>query len=183
MQTVRRREGEDFTQRELRDLLIWLAVAYGDRAESWRYAHWAEIGDGPHYVIEEDGELLAHACLAFGDLQAGDLTLKAAFVEDVATRADRRRQGLASVVMRALQLDLAQVVQIGVLCTGTPAFYERLGWERWRGPTSVREGEGHVTLTPEEDGNVFVLRTPGTPDGLALDTSLRRDRRDADEAW
>ena len=183
MPDVRRREREDFTPLELQNLLTWLEAAYDEPAGSWRFAHWAEIGPGPHYLIEEDGELVAHACVAFGALQAGDLALTAAFVEDVAARADRRREGLATLVMQTLQRDLGAPGQLGVLCTGTPAFYEPLGWERWRGPTSVREPHGAITATPEEDGNVFILRTPQTPTGLALDAPLRRNRRDVDEAW
>ncbi len=41
------------------------------------------------------------------------------------------------------------------------SFYERLGWERWLGPTGVR-AEGGVELTPGE--TVMIQRTPGTPE-------------------
>ena len=92
--------------------------------------------------------------------ELGGLELETAFVENVATRADRRREGLATAVMRAAQAEILNEADLGVLSTGTPAFYEPLGWERWLGPTSVREADGTTTLTPEEDGFVHVLRTP-----------------------
>ena len=62
--------------------------------------------------------------------------------------------------------DVAQIVsatyQIGALGTGVQPFYERIGWERWLGPTWVRTASG-VERTPEEDGGILILRTPMTP--------------------
>jgi aminoglycoside 2'-N-acetyltransferase I len=116
-------------------------------------------------------------------VRTGGLELKTAFVENVATRADRRREGLATAVMRPAQAEIMNEAELGVLSTGTPAFYEPLGWKRWLGPTSVREPDGTTTPTPEEDGFVHVLRTPKTPVNLKLTAPIERDRRDADEPW
>ncbi len=46
---------------------------------------------------------------------------------------------------------------LGALSTGRHRFYERLGWERWHGPTFVRR-EHDVVRTKEEDDGVMVLR-------------------------
>ena len=183
MPTVQRLEREAFSEEELRDLTSWLEAAYADPAGSWRDEMWAELGPGPHFLIEEDGDLVAHACLVFGQVRVGGLKLETAFVENVATRADRRREGFATAVMRAAQAEILNEADLGVLSTGTPAFYEPLGWERWLGPTSVREADGTTTLTPEEDGFVHVLRTQKTPVDLDLTAPIQRDRRDADEPW
>ena len=51
---------------------------------------------------------------------------------------------------------------LAVLSTGTHAFYEALGWERWRGPTYV-DGPNGRERTPADDGDVMILRTPRTP--------------------
>jgi len=183
MPTVRRLERGAFSEEDLRGLKSWLEVAYADPAGSWRDDMWTEIGPGPHFLIEQDGDLVAHACLVFGQVRTGDLKLEAAFVENVATRVERRREGLATAVMRAAQAEIMNGADLGVLGTGTPELYEPLGWERWRGPTSVRESDGTTTQTPEEDGFVHVLRTPKTPTNLDLRAPIERDRRDADEPW
>jgi aminoglycoside 2'-N-acetyltransferase I len=52
--------------------------------------------------------------------------------------------------------------ELGALGTGSQGFYERLGWQVWRGPTSVRTAEGEQP-TPDEDGYVLVLLTPTSP--------------------
>jgi hypothetical protein len=58
---------------------------------------------------------------------------------------------------------LDKTYELGALDTGSPNFYERLGWIVWPGPTSVRTEQG-VIRTPEEDGNVLVRLTPMSPD-------------------
>jgi aminoglycoside 2'-N-acetyltransferase I len=69
--------------------------------------------------------------------------------------------------------------ELGALDTGIPAFYERLEWERWRGPTAVRTERG-VIRTPEEDGLVMVRTTPLTPEGLDLAAAISCDWRPGD---
>ncbi|HSH34411.1 MAG TPA: GNAT family N-acetyltransferase, partial [Actinomycetota bacterium] len=86
--------------------------------------------------------------------------------------------GHATRVMRAVGTFL-EGHELGALDTGIPAFYERLGWEGWRGPTAVRTERG-VIRTPEEDGLVMVLRTPATPEGLDLDAAISCDWRPGD---
>jgi len=183
MPIVRRVGREAFSEEMLRELKSWLETAFGDRVGSWRDEMWTELGPGPHFIIEEDRDLLAHACLVFGQVRTGGMELETAFVENVATRVDRRREGLATAVMRAAQTEIMKEGDLGVLGTGTPAFYEPLGWEQWLGPTSVRESDGTTTQTPEEDGFVYVLRTQRTPVDLDLTAPIQRDRRDADEPW
>jgi aminoglycoside 2'-N-acetyltransferase I len=52
--------------------------------------------------------------------------------------------------------------ELGALGTGRAAFYERLGWRTWRGPSAVRTPGGEHP-TPEDDGFIMVLETPSTP--------------------
>lgn len=49
------------------------------------------------------------------------------------------------------------------------AFYERLGWVRWRGPLAGRDGD-RLIPTPDQSG-VIVLRLSTTPP-LDLDAQL-----------
>ncbi len=57
--------------------------------------------------------------------------------------------------------------EFGALSTGRHGFYERLGWERWHGPTFVRHGP-ELVRTEDEDDGVMVLRFDRS---LAVDLS------------
>jgi aminoglycoside 2'-N-acetyltransferase I len=59
------------------------------------------------------------------------------------------------------------------------AYYERLGWELWRGPLYVRAEAG--LLRSPNDGEVMILRLPKTPD-LDFDRSLSIEWREG-EVW
>jgi aminoglycoside 2'-N-acetyltransferase I len=80
--------------------------------------------------------------------------------------------------MRALTAIVDEGFALGGLCTGLPAFYERLGWMRWTGPTSVRTEAGERP-TPGEDGLVMVRLTPASP-GLDPSAPISCDWRPGD---
>ena len=65
--------------------------------------------------------------------------------------------------------------ELGALGTGSNDFYARLGWETWRGPTSVRMPDGERVRSAGEDGHVMVLRTPRTPVDLDLESPISVD--------
>jgi len=65
--------------------------------------------------------------------------------------------------MAAVASHIRDDYPLGALSTGHSAFYERMGWLRWKGPTFVRTDRG-VMRTPEDDGIVLVLLTPTSPD-------------------
>lgn len=67
---------------------------------------------------------------------------------------------------------------MGVLSTGAHGFYEALGWERWRGPTFM-EGPDGPEATPNDDGDIMILRTPRSP-RLDLDGAIVCDWRPGD---
>jgi len=67
--------------------------------------------------------------------------------------------------------------ELGALGTGAFAFYERLGWERWRGPSFVRT-PGGLVRTEEDDGFLMILRTTAAP--LDLDAPISCDWRPGD---
>jgi aminoglycoside 2'-N-acetyltransferase I len=128
----------------------------------------------------EDGEVVTHAAVVERTLWAGGQPLSTGYVEGVATRPDRRRQGHASRAMRAAGRAIQERYQIGALSDGAevPGFYERLGWERWQGPTFVASPDGPLR-TAEDDESVMVLRTPATPN-LDLAAALTCDWRPGD---
>ena len=56
---------------------------------------------------------------------------------------------------------IGEAFDLGGLATGIGDFYARFGWEPWQGPTFVELAAGRVR-TADDDGWVFVLRTPKT---------------------
>ena len=178
---VRVRDRSSYTRSELDELRVWLEAAYDDGP--WRPEHWDDIGPGPHVVAEDDdGILLAHACVVWVPLTVGATTVRAGYLEDVATRADVRGRGYGTAVVTAAHPLIREQADLGFLATGSQPFYERLGWERWRGASSVVEADGSRTPTPDEDPYLMVLRFPETPE-LSVDQPVSRPRRDPDEAW
>ena len=84
--------------------------------------------------------------------------------------------------MREVGRIIDEEYQLGALATGSQAFYGRLGWETWTGPTSVRTADGELVRTADHDGHVMVLRTPRTPPGVTLDMPIAVDWR-TEEPW
>lgn len=140
---------------------------------------WDHALGGTHFLIRSsDGSVLSHASVVDRLLEADGRSLRTGYVEGVATRAEHRGRGLATAVMQAAGSFIDEHHELGALGTSLFSFYERLGWERWRGPTGVRTERGMVP-TPDEDGFVMVRLTPATRD-LDLSALLTCDRRPGD---
>ena len=133
---------------------------------------------GLHFLVEEDGTIVAHGSVITRELRVGDLPLHTGYVEAVATRPSHQRRGLGTAVMRAIDDHLDSAFELGGLDTGFPDFYEPFGWFVWPGPTFVRM-DRVVEATPDEDGSVLVRRTPSTPE-LDLMLPLTCDWRPGD---
>lgn len=88
-------------------------------------------------------------------------TLRAGYVEAVAVAPDRRRHGIASAVMDALEAGIRADHDLGALSASEDGagLYAARGWVLWEGPTSVLTTEG-PRRTPEDDGSVYVLPGP-----------------------
>lgn len=117
---------------------------------------------GVHFLIEEDGEILAHASVVARELHTGEHRLDTGYVEAVATRPAHQRRGHASTLMHAVGEHLDAHFDLGGLSIGVEGFYERFGWMRWRGPTYCRTDDGLVR-TEREDDDVMVRLTPRSP--------------------
>lgn len=153
-----------------------------DQAFQGRFTQddWHHTVGGLHVLALEEREVVAHAAVVGRTLITRSRPLQTGYVEGVATRPDRRRQGHATLVMREANRIINQRYQLGALSDGTdiPGFYERLGWEHWQGPTFVAAALGPVR-TADEDDSVMVLRTPTTGD-LDLAAPLLCDWRPGD---
>ena len=131
---------------------------------------WAHALGGVHVLATVDGELAGHASVVQRQLVAGPDTVRAGFVEAVATAAALRRRGVGGAVMAEVERLVTGGHELGALSASEDgrALYAARGWVPWSGPLAALAPDG-VVPTPDEA--VFVLRTPGTPAGL--DTAAR----------
>jgi aminoglycoside 2'-N-acetyltransferase I len=142
---------------------------------------WVHALGGWHALVRGDGAIQAHASVVPRRIDVAARPFHAGYVEAVAVSPGRQRQGLGSAVMRALADIIRDHFALGVLSSGEWAFYERLGWERWLGPTWVRGRDGTAVRSPDEDDGVMVLRGPATRD-LDLAAAITCEARDGD-SW
>jgi GNAT superfamily N-acetyltransferase len=137
--------------------------------------------DPVHLLARRGEELVSHALWIPRRLEHATAgPLHTAYVEAVATAPAHQGRGYGAAIMRKLAAELRAepAYELAALGAAAPAFYERLGWRRWRGPRGVRTSTG-VELTPEAP--VMILPLPATPplDETALLTVAWR----APEPW
>jgi aminoglycoside 2'-N-acetyltransferase I len=140
---------------------------------------WEHTLGGARVVALADGVPVAAGAVVPRTLLVGEREVHAGYVEGVAAAADRQGSGLGTAVMRAVDEAVRDRYELGVLSTSAHAFYERLGWERWQGPTYVRDGDT-VVRTEDEDAGIMVLRIDGSP-FVNLTAALTCDARSGDD--
>ncbi|MBA2272982.1 MAG: GNAT family N-acetyltransferase [Actinobacteria bacterium] len=140
---------------------------------------WEHTIGGWHVVVAGGGSPLSHAAVVPRILEVAKRPLNAGYVEGVATTPGRQREGLGFLAMAEISKIIRGDYDMGALSTGRHDFYERLGWERWRGPTFVRRGSEAVR-TEEEDDGVMVLRF-GPSRGIDLTAPLTCEGRSGDD--
>ncbi len=166
---------ECFGPRELSALRRMLR----DSFRSFSEEDWLHACGGLHVWVEANGRPISHAACVTRTLQLGADRYEVGYIEAVATLKEFRREGHASRVMRQLGELLHAARKLAALSTHAHGFYERLGWERWRGPSAVLAPEG-PRPTPADDGDIMVLRTRATPLELDLDLPIACDWRIGD---
>ena len=150
------------------------AFEVGFAPEDWEHTA------GGWRVVVLDGEVpVSHAAVVPRILEVGARGLNAGYVEGVATAPARQGEGLGSMVMTEAGALVRDRFEMGALSTPVPGFYERLGWERWRGPTFVREGDA-LRRTPDEDAGIMVLRFGSSRD-IDLETPIVCEARSGDD--
>ena len=150
--------------------------------EPWD-GYWESIGPGVHVLAEHpERGIVAHAAIVERHLYPGEKDLRTGYVEAVAVAPDLQRRGLGTMVMEVIDGMVDDGYQLGALGTGSHAFYERLGWVPWQGPTWIRERDGSLKRSRSEDGNIMVRSTPITPADLDLSSPIAVDWRPG-EVW
>ena len=140
---------------------------------------WEHALGGTHVVVSDGGLVVAHAAVVPRELHVDGRPFGTGYVEAVATVPARQGRGLGTLAMAVATDVVRRSHQLGALSTGSPRFYERLGWERWRGPTFVRRG-GDLVRTADEDDGIMVLRF-GPSAGIDLAASLSCEARSGDD--
>ena len=113
------------------------------------------LSGSKHVLASIDGGLVGHACWATRSLApAAREPLRTAWVDAVVVAPHMQRRGIGTAVMRRLAEE-TEDFELRGLGTEEMAFYERLGWERWHGPT---RGVHHDPLD-----TLMILRTDRTP--------------------
>lgn len=155
---------------------LLLADAFHDRFsdDDWDHA----LG-GWHAVVMVGGAVVSHAAVVRRQIEVGSRRVTAGYVEAVATAPAAQGVGHGSQAVRAVMDVLRREFEMGALSTGRHRFYERLGWERWEGPSFV-VSDGQRMRTAEEDGGIMVLRFGPSAD-LSLESPIACRSRQGDD--
>lgn len=141
---------------------------------------WKHALGGVHVWLADGDRVRSHAAVVERRLVCGGEQLRVGYVEAVATAARHRHRGFGSMVVTQAGELIRERFALGALSTGSHAFYQRLGWERWRGRTFA-DGPHGRERTAADDGSVMILQTPRTPQ-LDIDAEIVCDWR-AGELW
>ena len=153
----------------LRNAIINVCIAAHQEPDFKNLFSYVPSG-GLHFLAFHEGQLASHALVTTRWLQPeGGVLLRTAYVDAVATSPAYQGQGYGSALMRHLASTVDPEYQIACLETDREGFYERLGWQTWRGPLAGRSEQGLVP-TPEQTG-IMVLRLSRTP-ALDLHSTL-----------
>ncbi|WP_249715069.1 GNAT family N-acetyltransferase [Rhizomonospora bruguierae] len=141
---------------------------------------WDHTLGGIHALVTDGDELIGHGAVVQRRLLHTGHAWRTGYVEGVAVRADRRREGHASAIMAALEDVIRGAYDLGALSASESAgkLYEGRGWLRWPGPTAVLTPTG-IERTPDDDDSTFVLAVDGGAQ-LRAPAPLTCDWRDGD---
>jgi len=140
------------TRRALRAL--W-DRAFGDRFSDEDADH---AYGGVHVLARAGDRLVGHASAVPRRIRFGDMPWRTVgYVEAVATDPDHQGRHVGLRTMERLHEEIRSRWPVAMLSTGrATGFYERLGWERWRGLSCTRTATGVV---PDgEHGGLMILR-------------------------
>jgi aminoglycoside 2'-N-acetyltransferase I len=167
---------EDLSNGVRRDLRTMLWSAFDDFSED----DWEHGLGGVHIVAFEEARPIGHASVISRTLHVGDTVLAGGYLEAVAVDAEFRGHGIGADVVRAARKVIEDRFPMAALSTSQHGFYEKLGWERWLGPSYVVSGTAW-RRTEDEDAGVMVLRPRESP-VQELTQPIAVDERSGD-AW
>lgn len=165
----------ELTSEELAQIRALMDVAFDDFADDDM-----EHGlGGRHWIVELDGRIVSHASVVARSLEVDGRPFRAGYVEAVGVEPSVQGRGHGTDVMRPASDHIRESYELGALGTGEFHFYERLGWERWQGPSFVRLEDGSLERTADDDDGLMVLRH-GPSAGIDLRARLTCEWRPGD---
>jgi len=174
---IRRLSTHDLRPKEIAAIRELLDSAFAD-TEGYRDEDWSNALGGVHFVLDEEGRIVAHVSVVERELHAGDRRLRTGYVEAVATLPSRQGLGYASRLMSAAEEHIDGRFELGALSSAGTTLYARRGWLPWLGETYVRTEE-RMVRTPDDDDAVYVRLTPSTPE-LDLSAAISCEWRPGD---
>lgn len=137
---------------------IWELLVDAFKGDVTREDYYDHAVGGLHVVSYDGDDLIGHASVIMRRLVHQGRALRAGYVEAVAVRTDRQRQGHGAALMDSAERIVRDAYELGALGTsdeGIP-FYRARGWLQWQGTASVISADG-VRQTPEEAPYLYVL--------------------------
>ncbi|MFF1648965.1 GNAT family N-acetyltransferase [Streptomyces sp. NPDC058240] len=117
---------------------------------------------GIHACVRDSSGLLAHGSVIQRRVIHLGRSYRIGYVEAVAVRADRRREGLGGRIMTALEEVVDGAYAFGALSASAAgaALYAGRGWRVWPGRIAVQARCG-VERLPDEEGSTYVRGAAG----------------------
>lgn len=168
-------DGEALSPNERAEIIRFCTEVYEED-----FSDFFEIMPGTTHLLGRiDERLVSHLAWVTRWLQpTGVRLLETAYIEAVATAPAYQGRGYASLLLREV-VERIQRFDIGALSPSDAKFYERLGWELWRGRLGIRTLQG-IESTPEDE-EVMIMRLGKTPE-LDLKAFLTAEWRKG-ELW
>ncbi|MET7477439.1 GNAT family N-acetyltransferase [Streptomyces sp. NPDC005648] len=169
--TVQVRHTEELSEKELHELRKMLVEVFGARYDD---NAWDHCLGGIHYLLRYGDKLVAHGALVPRYMRQGDRVLRGMYGESMATLDDWCHRGFGSTIVAMATAEIRLNYDIGVFAASKYSFYERLGWDKWRGQTFVETEHGIEARGPDRGAVMFRLPRHSTvdPDGDLI-TNLR----------
>ena len=112
---------------------------------------------GVHALVLENGELVGHGSVVQRRMLHAGRTLRTGYIEGVAVRADRRRQGHGAQLMGTRTRRPVRVpARRARRQPRGSRLYASRGWQQWRGPSSAMTPDG-IRPTPGAEEFIYVL--------------------------
>ena len=158
---VREVSTHELRPREISAIRGLLDAAFG--AGGYGDDDWSNALGGRHFLLDDEGVILAHAAVVERELETAGRRLATGYVEAVATLPSRQGRGYGSRLMGAVEEHVVRGFRLGALSSAGTTLYARRGWLPWLGETYVRTDAGLVR-TPDDDDALYVRLTPTSPE-------------------
>ncbi|MFI1394750.1 GNAT family N-acetyltransferase [Streptomyces sp. NPDC020681] len=119
---------------------------------------------GVHAYLHDSAGVAAHGSVIMRRVLHGGRSCRVGYVEALAVRADRRRQGLGGRVMEVLERVIDGAYAFGALSASEDgaALYRARGWQLWQGRIEALGPDGVLHL-PDEEDSTYLRPAAGRP--------------------